>query len=334
MRLCFLLFFGAAAGFAQAPTLISVPHQAAPADERPLARKVARATAAGTPFLGFVLGPSPLDLRAILGTASTAHLSDPLSIPETAQCLYLPPRQRYALVEQDAPLAVWRMQTAAPNSARESLMPITGAMSHPDLVAFSPRGEAAVVYSRATNRLQIIGGLPVKPSILSELLTTDIGKLSKLAVTDDGKTIVALSENSNLLSFFKSGRWQAVPAAYKPAAWSFVPNTHDLVVSDATQNIVVLFSSLGETALPPVIHILAQGIQPDFVAVPKSGEAVILADSNSGTLWSVEPASMTLHQLSSGTRVDSLTLLRDGHTALLSVSPNLSLFHLPSASDF
>jgi hypothetical protein len=118
--------------------------------------------------------------------------------------------------------------------------------------------------------------------------------------------------------------------AYTPAAWSFLSNTHDLVISDPTQNVVALLSGVDDPA--PAVHILAEGIGPNLVAVAKGGDAVLLANSKSGTLWSVEPKTMTLRQLASGMRVDSLSLLRDGHTALLSAAPTLSLFQFPSAS--
>jgi hypothetical protein len=111
-----------------------------------------------------------------------------------------------------------------------------------------------------------------------------------------------------------------------------VPNTHDLVISDATQGTVVLLSGVGET--DAVVHILAEGIQPDFVAATRRDELVILADSKSGIIWAVEPKTATVYQLSSGMRVNSLALLRDGHTTLLSVSPSLSLLQIPAAPAF
>lgn len=332
MRLWLVWLFGGVAALAQAPIAVVVPGHSTPVNQTPLAGRAVRANAAGAPFLGFVLGPDALELRAILGTTSTAHLSDPLRVPEAATRLYLPPRQHYALIEQDGPLAVWRLGNAAPSIASEVLTPITGTMSHPDVVAFSPRGEAAVVYSRTNNRLQVIDWLPAKPSIASEVMTTQIGDVSKLALSDDAKTVVALSANSNLVSFFSAGVWRPMPGAYEPAAWSFVSRTHDLVLTDLVQNMVVLLSGLGETA--PVIRILAQGIRPDLLTVTKSGESVILADSTSGTVWAAETKTMTLRQLSSGAHVDSLSLLRDGHAALLSVSPTLSVFQFPPVSGY
>lgn len=331
MRLWLFLLFGAAAILAQAPVALITPHHA-PADQRPVAGKAIRANVAGAPFLGFVLGSDPLELRTIVGTASTAHLSDPLAVPDAARRLYLPPRQHYALMEQDGPLAVWRLRSAIPSNASESWAPVTGTMSHPDLVAFSPRGEAAVVYSRTNKRLQVIDGLPAKPSISSESLTTELGDISKLVLTDDAKTVVALSGESNLISFRSEGAWRPIPGAYRPTAWSFVTRAHDLVLSDAAQSMVVVLSGVGETE--PGVHILAEGIQADCVAVTKNGEAVILADSKNGTVWAAEPRTMTLREVSSATHVDSLSLLRDGRTALLSVSPALSIFQFPPASSF
>ncbi|HZS55602.1 MAG TPA: hypothetical protein VFA65_14470 [Bryobacteraceae bacterium] len=328
MKLCSLLLLAAFAVFAQAPTIIIGPHYAS-AVPTVAQGKPSRATIAGTPVLGFVAGPNALDLRAIVGTASAARLGDAVSVPETAKHLYLSPRQRYALVEQDGSLAIWRLGGAEP---RNTLTPIAITASHPDLVAFSPRGEAVALYSRSSGRLQIIVGLPMKPSVISEIPAAAVGDASGFALSDDAKAIIAVSPDSNALFVFNSSAWHSLPTGYMPSAWSFLPNTHDLVISDPTQNVVALLSNVDEPG--PAVHIIAQGIGPNFVAAAKGGDIVILADSKSGTIWSVEPKTMVLRQLSSGMRIDSLALLRDGHTALLSVSPTLSLFQVPSAAGY
>src|SRR5690242_19487647 len=62
--------------------------------------------AVGAAVLGFLPGPGPLELSAILGVFGAARLGDPVAVPKTATRLYVSTGQHYALVEQssDTPL--------------------------------------------------------------------------------------------------------------------------------------------------------------------------------------------------------------------------------------
>src|SRR5690348_11180365 len=111
--------------------------------------------AVGAAVLGFLPGPGPLELSAILGVFGAARLGDPVAAPKTASRLYVSTGQQYALVEQnsDAPLSVW--DPAAENGG---LTAIPGALPHPDLVTFSPRGDSVALYAREFGQIQVIGG--------------------------------------------------------------------------------------------------------------------------------------------------------------------------------
>ncbi|HEY6991655.1 MAG TPA: hypothetical protein VH369_24900, partial [Bryobacteraceae bacterium] len=95
--------------------------------------------AVGAAVLGFLPGPGPLEVSAILGVFGAARLGDPIAAPKTATRLYVSTGQQYALVEQnsDAPLAVWNL-----TAQTGGLTAIPGALRHPDLVTFSPRGDS------------------------------------------------------------------------------------------------------------------------------------------------------------------------------------------------
>src|SRR5690242_11417511 len=110
--------------------------------------------AVGAAVLGFLPGPGPLELNAILGVFGAARLGDPVTAPKTATRLYVATGQQFALVEQnsDAPLSVWDL------AANSGLTAITGALPHPDLVAFSPRGDSAALYAHESGQSQVVGG--------------------------------------------------------------------------------------------------------------------------------------------------------------------------------
>ncbi len=295
-----------------------------------LAGAETRTSVAGPPVLGYVLGPAPAELHAILGTAKAPQLGGSIAVPENSKRLYLPPRQLYAIVEQssDDPVAVWRLGTATLIGEKDLLTPIKGGMAHPDLVAFSPRGESAALYSKTLGSLQVVVDLPAKPAIREHFSVALVGELIRIAVTDDGSLIVT-EDVTGQVQFATDKGWRPLSGDYAPLAWSFLPKTHDLVVSDATQKTITLVENVSEA--PTAVHILAQGMRTDHLTVTKDGDVIATADSRNGKVWTIQLKTGTVTPVLSSAKVDSLSSLRDGRTFLLSSSPVLSLLK-PTAS--
>ena len=140
-----------------------------------------------------------------------------------------------------------------------------GAMTHPDLVAFSARGEAAAVYAKTADRLEVISGLPAEPKVGSLPGFGKLGEPVRFAVSDDGSAVVALMADGTPLSYAGSEGWQRLPNAFGARTMLFVPNTHNLVISDPAQQLLTLLLNLGSS------RILAQGIQADRFSLQQRG---------------------------------------------------------------
>jgi hypothetical protein len=310
-----LIFLATAASFGQQPAVI-VKHPALPA--------------AAVPVVGYVADSGTIQIRPILGTASKARLGDPLSGPTESSCLYLPPRQQYALVEanSDQPMAVWNLLETVRSGTQPRGVPITGAMAHADLVAFSPRGDAALLYSKDSGRLQIIGDLPAKPTVLHELPVAGLGDLSQLALSDDGKALAAQLGDNRIMYSSQDGHWQPLSGQYSPAAWSFVPYAHDLVIADSIQGVIAIYREFDGS--PHLFSV--QGLRADHLSFTKDGSQLLAGWSSDGSLWSWQLASGVIASLPTSGRLATLSCLRDGWTFLLSASPNLSLVKVTSPS--
>lgn len=273
----------------------------------------------GVPILGYIAGPGSLELRPIVGTVKGAQLGANVSVPVATKRFFVPPREHYLLLESIAneSLSVW--------SPAKGSVAGTSAMTHPDVVAFSARGEAAAVYAKTADRLQVISGLPAEPKVAT---LPGFGKLDEVvsfAVSDDGGAVVALMADGTALSFAGAGGWQRLPNAFGAHAMLFVPNTHNLVISDPSQRLVTLLPDFGSS------RILAQGIQADRLAFTKEGDVLLAASSTQGKLWTVDLKTLMPATVSFST-IDTLLPLRDGRTFLLS-SPGLSLLTLPVDAD-
>ena len=143
-------------------------------------------TRTGVPILGYIAGPGSLELRPIVGTVKGAQLGAGVSLPAATKRFFVPPREHYVLLESSVgdTLSVW-------SPAKGSVI-ATGAMSHPDMVAFSARGEAAAVYAKASDRVQVISGLPAEPKVATLPQVGKLGDVVSFAVSDDGAVVVVL----------------------------------------------------------------------------------------------------------------------------------------------
>jgi hypothetical protein len=280
---------------------------------------------AGTAIVGFISGPGPSELRAILGVFGAARIGPPLAVPDGVTRVYLSPRQRYGLVEgnADGPLAVWGL-------GEEAAVPITGAFPHPDLVAFSPKGESAALYSSAAKQVQVISGIPGKVVLKEAALLESPGAITMMALSDDAGVAITKDSAGELRVWSSQDKsWRPFYGGYSPLAWSFIPKTHDLVISDSQANAVLLIEQAERSSTPIV---LAETCRPDQLAVTSDGRTLVALEFKPSNLWTIELKSRTRTAIPSTQSLDSLTVLRNGATFLASsLDPDPTLLKISDA---
>jgi hypothetical protein len=283
------------------------------------------------PTLGFLLDPNEGGLVPIHGIASAPVVGLLIPKPDGAGRIYLPPRQHYALVEQATPeaLAVWHLarRHVLADGNTEVLDAIPGAQTHPDLVAFSPRATAAVLYSGARSRLQIISGLPGQPVIQADV-TANSPALTNMALSDDGKIVVALSSTHQIEVLSDGKVLRTMPSIYSPLAFSFVPNSHNLLLSDSQQGQLLLIPEAEIASSSPTF--LGNRLQPDCLGATSDGATLLALDTKRRELWEIDAKTLSITPIPLSVPPESLLPLRDGHTFLLSSAP-LSLLKVPDA---
>jgi hypothetical protein len=321
---------------AQVPSISITPHAPGPNPTAKLSstqEEAKRLPKAGAAVLGYVLGPGTAELHPIFGTANRPLLGAQAAVPEGAAQLYLPPRQQYVLVERSTadPVSVWSLHHAIASNEAVEPIALKGAMPHPDLVVFSPRGDAAVLYSQATASFEVLTHLPAEPSLSGKISVAALGTLSQLAVSDDGAVIVASFADHRLLSSINGAAWQPLVIGYTPQAWTFIPKTHDLAISDTAQKTIVLLSHLSDEST--AFRVLSQGVAADRLAVTKDGDRLVVANMMVGQIWTLDVKTAGLTPRNGFAKLDTLSSLRDGFTFLLSSSPSLSLLKLSASPD-
>jgi len=215
-------------------------------------------------------------------------------------------------VEQssDAPLAVWD-----PTVQAGELTAISGALRHPDLVTFSPRGDSAALYARESGQIQVIGGMPNQPELRRTLPLLSPSAASMMAVSDDANVVVVRDSAGNVLISNDGKNWQAFSGAYSPLAWTFVPKAHDLIVGDKQENAIFLIEQAGSNSARIV---LSENSIPDQVSVTRDGQTLVALDSKRGTLWAIDLKTRMSKGATPAANLHSLSILRGGNTFLAS----------------
>jgi hypothetical protein len=230
------------------------------------------------------------------------------------------------VADSDHAVSLWRLHATASEDAKPLQKNIGGAISHPDLVAFSPKGKTAVLYSQVEGLLQVIEGLPDTPAIVKTFSTPNTAAIRSILVTDDGALMAAKLSAHEVFVLTADGNWQSLPGGYSPEAWSFLPNSHDLVLSDNGLKSVVLLSNVGGPS--STSKSLAQGVQVDKLALGNNGDFIALAETSSRRLLAISLRDGKTLPLTASTSIDCLIPLRDGYTFLLSTAPPLALIKL------
>ena len=286
---------------------------------------VSRPKGPGAPVLGFiergVPGDSDPQLFPLLGSAAKPFVGPKLLLPADVDRVYLPPRQQYALLRFESGD---RLQVASLSGVAGigRVIAVPGFIRQPDFVAFSPSGDAAALYSRASSKIEVLAHLPSEPVLVREISLEAAGQISQLAVTDDG-ALVASASTDGIVRFSKPERentWEALSVGFAPGAWSFIPGTHQLVISDPVQKAIVLLSDLDHASA--TAHVLASQTAPaESLSVSKDGDRLLLASSDGrvSSINLVDPGKvpLVLDTPNKG-RVDGLFELRDGRSFVLS----------------
>ena len=303
---------------AQTPTISILPPASAATGAR---------TRFAAPVLGYVNSPGSLDVQIVFGTPKGAQLGGNVVLPANVKRLFVPPREHYLLLESKSlaePLAVWQ-----PLNPTVAPVPLPAGPPHPDRVAFSSRGDTVVLYSKSTDRLQVLTGFPAEPVLKSTVSLANWGEPLSFTVSDDGELVVAFfADGSALLSAYAQ-EWQTFPAAYGVTASLFISRTHNLVISDSAQQTLTLISNVAEPTQSA--RIVRHNTSADRLAVNKEGTVLLAASSAANKAWTID--LKTLASVSqSFSSIDSLLPLRDGHTFLLSAA-GLALLNVPLESD-
>lgn len=210
-----------------------------PAADGPLRLRTA------APMLGFAYDPGAAAIRPIRGVPGAALLGDPIDTGFPAALAAIAPMQAVALAVsgEDGMVRVVHLQANANAiEAKLNAAVVAGAMASPDLIVFSPSGSAALLYSAAAARLQVLTGLPNQPAVRDLPLT---GTPGALALADDGAAAL-LPGDGGAQIWFADGSAAPSPLPFSPAAAAFRRGMHDALAVTASGDLYLFQASANQ----------------------------------------------------------------------------------------
>ena len=271
-------------------------------------------TEVARPLLGYLTDESNT-LFSVVGSNANPSWGEPLSLPESTAAAFLPPRQEYILLSSEEGLSTARL-------SRSAVFPgqiVPHAMAQPDQVAFSPSGESVALFSQSRGFLEVITGLPSAARVSWSLPVSIRSELIRLAVSDDGE-LVAATWGNQPVAFCSShnAAWQTLSTNFWPDAWTFLPATHDLAISDRTRKTVAVVQHIDRA--PIAERVLAHGVvDANLLASNRSGTELLAVKAGTSESWALDLTNGSVTPTIANAKINSLTLLRDGQTFLISV---------------
>ena len=217
------------------------------------------------PLLGYVFDSTAESLRPILGIPGAATLGDPLDLGRSLASAAISPQQDYflAVAQQDQEVLLGRLEAEQP-----SVTPILEARRGAERIALSPTGNWAALYHRGVQRIQLIAGLPLRPTLTRDLdLSALPGSLNALAISDAGLVLVSVGEAGSLVGFDDRGESRYLAAAGQASSIAFLENRDDAVVADRSANTVAVIRNV-----TGVVEWIPLATEKDGISAPRAVE--------------------------------------------------------------
>ncbi|HTS31373.1 MAG TPA: hypothetical protein VMH81_36120 [Bryobacteraceae bacterium] len=273
---------------------------------------MAGATAITGPVAGYVpQSPGPV-LRAILGVPGSFRFSDPLALPPGVAKIYVAPQQDFAIVEREAAgVAVLSFATGTVGS----VTPLDGAVT-PDWVTFSMQSGSAVLFSAASNRLQVFTGLPASPRKVADVDAGLFGEMPRsAAVSDDGGTVLMAGRRS-VYSVQPNGAARELLEANAIASLALFRNGTSAAIWDGGAGSVHV---LDNVSTKPSDRVVATGWKGGGKLYPSwDGGTVFLVRPGTKFVAALDLASGDVNCFSTGVAAMTLEPLRNRDTFLIS----------------
>lgn len=270
------------------------------------------------PMLGFAYASGVTEVRVINGVSGASTQGSALNLPSNVTGISFSPRQNSALVAVSGggPVGVISFQTAQPGP----LMTISGAISQPDIIAFSPTGAAAALYSASEGHLQVVTGLPSSPQVTRDLTSAQFpANPQALAIADDGVTLLE-GTSDNSIYLLSGNSPQLLENVSALGAIAFNPKTTDALIFDRGAGTLALMANVSVQHSTQAVASGLTGLE-GAVFLASDGRNALVSAANAKSVWEVNLQSLQTQTVPLQTPATMLMPLRTAGNYLLTWQP-------------
>jgi hypothetical protein len=228
------------------------------------------------PRLGMVFDRTARALRPISGIPGAAILGEPLDLGLDLRRTAVSPQQDYVLATEGEHNQVIVL------TAGHVPVFVAGADRGPDELVLSPGGQAAALYFKDRNRIEIVSGLPAAPRVATALFLSAGSTLSALAIGDDQTVLAGVGGAVYWVSH--SGEVPVLTNLQKISA-IVLTSTQFAIVADAATNQIHRVRNITGAIETDILAGPVEGISsPVAVAVSRDNRRVFVANGKSETV--------------------------------------------------
>ena len=246
------------------------------------------------PSLGYVFDNNSKTIRLIAGVPGAASLDAPVSAGTSLDSAFVNSRAQLAIANsKDGGVALVQW------NGTPQVTPLSSALSHVTLVAFSRSGDSAAISDGTT--VEVWSGLTGTPSLgptfspNGGVTALAINASGTVAAADGSGSVVLLGDNARVLA--TGGAWTAL---------AFLPNGNDLLAADGAAQTLTLIQDVQNTAAASVV--LSVSEKPGALAVSADGSEAALGLADNVTI--VDLASGAANSITCNCQAASFDLLQ------------------------
>ena len=278
--------------------------------------------------LGFVFDTRMSALRPLSGIPGAAVLGAPLDSGGPVRRAYVAPRQNYAIALTDSGAAVVQFVSGTDPAV---VTPLGVDSAAADLVALSPNGAAAALYSANEALIRIVTGLPGTPVLARSVPVGAVsGSIRLLAISNDAAVLIAVTDDSSsdstssdaVVIIDNDGNGQNLTNSTHVSALQFAGDAHDLLLTDDSDDTLSIIQGLPDAAAYKVLADGSAGISGPVALNTSLNGNLVVANGRTANILVLDSGGSQIGAYPCPVAPAGLTRLNGNAVFLLNVISN------------
>jgi len=278
-----------------------------------------------SPVLGRFWDPQAKAMRSVNGVPGASSASAPTGV-EALRYAASAPHRNWAIVDRADAGSLETMTFGRTGATLRGFEAARGV----DQIAFSPSGDAAILYWRGA-RAEVWKNFSTTPERAASYSLDGVeGDVRSLAVADDASVAALIVDAGDKAQLFSlTGSMNKVGTADGWSAVAFAPGTRVAFVANRETSEISQFSNFGSDSTSSVVASSTDGVvSPSAIAISSDGRKLVVANQDDPSVAVIELDTRRSTVLTLERAADGFYALEGNAVFRLSASPKPEIFLL------